>query len=312
MNKPNKKTKKSFLVTNISKPFLRRLISQPFFFLKGIFPFPFYFLKKKIRRKINVLRFYLIIAKDEILYKIVPNWILYLKKPLAKRLPTLPFLGTVPKKILKIKNWKLKIKELERIEFPVFFSLLGWQPRLALVKVRKIVLWPFKHYRQETIFLLLIALIGVLTVFHLSKEPTEATLKQKEAARKHYQEATSYLGAGNLEKAEEYFQNAYQENSFNSAYLWQIAITQKENQKYQEAIKSYDKLITMVPDKPLIYLQQGEIYETIGQKEKAEELYRKAIKVDENYARSYLNLATLLLKQNRIEEAQEIRQTLQK
>jgi hypothetical protein len=57
-------------------------------------------------------------------------------------------------------NEKKEKKEIERIEFPVFFAVLGWQLRLALVRVRKKVLWPFKRYWQEaTALILLISLI---------------------------------------------------------------------------------------------------------------------------------------------------------
>ena len=60
----------------------------------------------------------------------------------------------------KLEKEKLEKKERERIEFPIFFAILGWQLRLALVRVRKKVLWPFKKYWQEVVaVILLISLI---------------------------------------------------------------------------------------------------------------------------------------------------------
>jgi len=57
-------------------------------------------------------------------------------------------------------NEKKERKEIERVEFPVFFAILGWQLRVALVRVRKKVLWPFKRYWQEaTALILLVSLI---------------------------------------------------------------------------------------------------------------------------------------------------------
>jgi opacity protein-like surface antigen len=56
-------------------------------------------------------------------------------------------------------------KEIERIEFPIFFAILGWQLRVALVRVRKKVLWPFKRYWQEALALILLICFVFSSIF---------------------------------------------------------------------------------------------------------------------------------------------------
>ncbi len=56
----------------------------------------------------------------------------------------------------------VKAKE-KRVEFPIFFSLLGWQPRVALIlrRIREDPLWPFRKYWQEaTVLILILTLVG--------------------------------------------------------------------------------------------------------------------------------------------------------
>jgi len=77
--------------------------------------------------------------------------------------------------------WKLKEKrkekenekerrEIERIEFPVSFAILGWQLRVALVRVRKKVLWPFKRYWQEAVALILLICFVFSSIFWYSPQ----------------------------------------------------------------------------------------------------------------------------------------------
>ncbi len=72
---------------------------------------------------------------------------------------------------------KSEWRKIEKIEFPIFFSLFGWQPKIALVKVRKKVLWPFQRYWQETVVLILVVITTVAMGFiYLSQDKVEATL----------------------------------------------------------------------------------------------------------------------------------------
>ncbi len=161
---------------------------------------------------------------------------------------------------------------------------------------------------QKEIIFALLALIILLSIFQISSNLSDFTLKRQELSKDYYQQGLSALNENDLQKAEEYFEKAHKNNPSHSGYLWQLAITYSRNGKDQKAILCYDKLIEMLPNPSLVYLQKGEIYEKIGQEREALKLYQKAIAIDKNYPKSYLNLANLLLKQGSKAEAKAILQ----
>lgn len=240
-----KKRRKKELNYFFSKSSFRWQSRRFYLFLKRNFIFFFRFYKKRAQRKIEIFKVYLIVFKSKF-----KNWIgLKLKDSKKKRI---------------ISRARRRRKKQKGFSIPSFLS--GEQLKAVF----------FNHPRT---FWVLIVLGGILLMFYIFQNFGQPTFQQKERAKDYYQEAIYFLDKGETQKAEEYFRKAYKENPYNPLYLWQLAITQKENQKYQEAIKSYNKLIKMLPDKPIIYFQKGEIYEMLGQKEKAEEFYQKAKKL---------------------------------
>ena len=121
-------------------------------------------------------------------------------------------------------------------------------------------------------------------------------------ARRNYSQALIYLNDGNLKQAAAYFQRAYKNEPDNYNYLWQLAKTEVRLEKYRKAVKRYDQLIKKIPHIFLPYIEQGEVYEFLGNPEKAKTLYRKAIEINKNAGQAYLNLSSVLLGQgNRLE-----------
>ena len=130
--------------------------------------------------------------------------------------------------------------------------------------------------------------------------------ERSRAARTNYNTALIALEEGNLEQAEDYFRQAYKKEPENYNYLWQLAKTQVRLEKYEKAVESYAELISLIPDKSLPYVEQGEAYESLGNFERAEQLYSKGAEVDKNFIKAYLNWASLALRQDRRPEAKFI------
>jgi len=154
----------------------------------------FWFLeKKKISNSLQNLRIFLSIKVKSSLKKIKKNYFkksLKLVKVFIKREKKILFTKRkqfifVSKKLIKscevkikkiFKDWqknlsfkrlkgKLVYKKRERVEFSIFFSILGWQLKLAVVRVRKKVLWPFKRYWQEAVALIVLVSLIFSSIF---------------------------------------------------------------------------------------------------------------------------------------------------
>jgi len=154
----------------------------------------FWFLeKRKISNILQNLRILLVIRVKKGLKKIQKNYFkkfLKLAKVFIKREEKVLFtkrkqLICFSKKV--IKSYEVKIKRIfknrqknlsfrslkgkliykkrERVEFPIFFTIWGWQLKLAVVRVRKKVLWPFKRYWQEAVALILLVSLIFSSIF---------------------------------------------------------------------------------------------------------------------------------------------------
>ncbi len=81
---------------------------------------------------------------------------LFLKK---KREPKFKIIPVYKKERSFFFSKERKKEEGKRIEFPIFFSLLGYQPRLVLVRIGNHIIWPFKKYWQYVGTVLVITLV---------------------------------------------------------------------------------------------------------------------------------------------------------
>jgi len=75
---------------------------------------------------------------------------------LKKRIKHLFFLFFLAPFLIK-KNIKCSLSTIKEIEFPVFFTVFGFKPKIKLIleKTRRNPLWPFKSYWQESVATLL-------------------------------------------------------------------------------------------------------------------------------------------------------------
>ncbi len=118
----------------------------------GVFKKYFFFFKKKlgvVQKRIEDLILPKLSKNLKFIFSFLKDWVYFLFEKINL------FYKKVFIKLKKI--FSQKLKKVERIEIPLFFSLFGWQPRFTLVKIKRTLLWPFKKYWQQ-------AVTGVLVV----------------------------------------------------------------------------------------------------------------------------------------------------
>ena len=121
-----------------------------------------------------------------------------------------------------------------------------------------------------------------------------STARKIAFAKVSYQQGITALSNSDYASAQNYFASAARADQKNSAYLWQLAITQTKNVKYLDAIKSYTKLIQLLPGRSIIYIQRGSVNQMAGNFEAAKEDFNEAVILDKHNVTAYLSLASLL------------------
>jgi len=94
----------------------------------------------------------------------------------------------------------------------------------------------------------------------------------------------------------------------NASYRGNLALGYIYNEigEYAEAVKTYDKVISIRPDNDAAYAGLGYAYYKLGEIKKAEEYYKKAIELNHSDALHYYNLALIYIQRG--EEKKAIKQ----
>lgn len=105
--------------------------------------------------------------------------------------------------------------------------------------------------------------------------------------------ATIYKNEGDLEMAKATLQKGIDKYPNDASVLFaKINILLKE-EKYKEVISSLDAALKLAPENYTLYFVQGQSYEAMKEKDKAEAAYLKAIEVNPEYTDAYYNLGAL-------------------
>jgi len=97
---------------------------------------------------------------------------------------------------------------------------------------------------------------------------------------------------GDFDKASNLFDQLLSINPGPKGY-YNKALLYKNISQYDNAIKFYEKAITLKKDYKEAYLALASLYKEQNDRKKAIELYQKAIKIDPNYTEAYFSLATI-------------------
>lgn len=84
---------------------------------------------------------------------------------------------------------------------------------------------------------------------------------------------------------------------------YQLGLSYLANGDYQKALIEFRKMETLQPKDPELRNAMGLVYYYTGRFEKAEREYRKAISLKGDFSEAYVNLGTLLAKQEKCMEA---------
>lgn len=115
----------------------------------------------------------------------------------------------------------------------------------------------------------------------------------------------AYQSRGDLRKAEGYFRDAIGKKSDYAEAHNDLGIVLSQQGKGDEAIREFEAAASNVlyPTPEWAYYNMGEEYRRRKDTAKAEEMYRRAIRMNDRYVNAYLRLAYLQAERDRLEDA---------
>ena len=94
--------------------------------------------------------------------------------------------------------------------------------------------------------------------------------------------------------------------------LYYLALIEQHNERWTESLQFLQAIIQHIPDFADAYYRQGLAYNHLQQTEEAERLFRTALSILPKHLESLKALQKLYVQQNRPEQAQELREKIQK
>lgn len=167
--------------------------------------------------------------------------------------------------------------------------------------MRKKKLAPRIGMKYKKVLLLLAA--GLILSFCASTQKKAAGDTEKDA-QYQYEKAVVALRYDLPGQAIEYLQQAIALDPGHDQSYKLLGLACIKTKNYAGAAAAYQKYLELKPDVSEVHSNLGLVYEELGEKDKAEEEYKKAIAIDGN-ANAGFNLAKLYYGQNNLERALE-------
>ncbi len=139
-------------------------------------------------------------------------------------------------------------------------------------------------------------------------------VKPSQTARAYREIAQTYVRAKDLDKAQEYYQKAIDQEPA-SARNWRIMgrFLADDRKDEEKALPYLEKSVELMPDSTYGFMKLGEVYEALGRKEEAIKCYEKSlenykidIEEDPKDCCNYEGMADVLVHLGRLDEAQEM------
>jgi len=112
-----------------------------------------------------------------------------------------------------------------------------------------------------------------------------------------------YLKKGEFGKAEEIFKQLVLRAEDDAIYHSNLGRALYEQEKFQEALGSYLKSIELDDSRPGRFVSTAEVYRLLGDKEKAQDMYKKALNLDPSNIEYLLTFAHFLIEDERYAKA---------
>ena len=118
---------------------------------------------------------------------------------------------------------------------------------------------------------------------------------RKGAAETYLNASRVYQSGGNMQKAEGLLGRAVALDPNNTVCLGRLASLYAMNNQASEAIRLYERISEIESENPIIYLNIGHLWARLKRTAKAEESFRKVIKLAPEFSGGYRELAQLYL-----------------
>jgi len=145
------------------------------------------------------------------------------------------------------------------------------------------------------------------------KDPTSGKSITREefnnkTANDLYKDAVEFNKKGNYGDASDFLNEAIKRdnNDTNISVMHELAVSNYNLKKYDDAIAAYQKIIAVSPDSASVYNEIGNVYRDKGERKTAEDSYKKAIGIDSGYILAYNNLAMMFVQDNDLNAAKKI------
>jgi Tfp pilus assembly protein PilF len=112
-----------------------------------------------------------------------------------------------------------------------------------------------------------------------------------------------YLKRGDFEKAESIFKQLVSRATDDAIFYSNLGRALYEQEKFGEALASYLKSIDIDDSRPGRFLSAAEVYRQLGDNEKAQEMYQKALELDPSNIDYLLTFAHFLIENKRFDKA---------
>ncbi len=135
------------------------------------------------------------------------------------------------------------------------------------------------------------------------KRLVEITTIEKDFNDARHKLGLIYLKKGEFEKAEEIFKQLVAKVKDDAIYHSNLGRALYEQEKFQEALASYLKSIGLDDTRPGRFVSAAEVYRLLGDKEKAQEMYKKALVLDPSNIEYLLTFAHFLIEDEKYAKA---------
>ncbi|OYZ07672.1 MAG: hypothetical protein B7Y32_02535 [Methylophilales bacterium 16-45-7] len=136
-----------------------------------------------------------------------------------------------------------------------------------------------------------------------------ATANTMQATPQVIQQLIQLLNQGHLSMAEQKAKALIAHNPREFVLHHVLSLALDQQQKYAEAISSYQAAIQLKPNMPDLYFNLAIAFTQLNQLQDAENAYRKAIHLQPNFFEAHGNLGTLLQRLGKLDEAIQSYQT---
>jgi len=118
-----------------------------------------------------------------------------------------------------------------------------------------------------------------------------------------YQQAMEHHQAGNSNKAQQLCQELLQQTPDYAPALFLLALIASTSRRFPDAVKLFQKAISLEPENPSYYKGLADVYVSQGNNSDAIACYKQALELNRDYFEVHANLGNVLINAKQVDEA---------